>query len=141
MKEYFAMNISKGILCTVDFSETSEDTVKWAVSLAKELNCPLTILYTYRLTRKFNEDVVAYKKKMEQQAIEKFKRWELLFLKSSGVPYTLKAEIGFITDRVEDHKRKNAVSFLVMDKKMSTNNRETFNDLVEHVNVPVVIVP
>lgn len=135
------MNMSKGILCTVDFSDSSEDTVKWAVSLAKELNCSLTILYTYRLTKKNDEDVVAYKKKMEQQAIEKFKRWESLFLKSSGVRYTLKVEIGFMTDRVEDHTRKNAVSFLVMDKRMSSDNRETFNDLVEHMNVPVVIVP
>lgn len=128
-------------MCTVDFSETSEETVKWAVSLAKELNCSLTILYTYRLTKKFNEDVVAYKKRMEQQAVEKFERWESLFLRPSGVRYTLKAEIGFMSDRVEDHTRKNAVSFLVMDKKMSTDNRETFNELVEHMNVPLVIVP
>ncbi len=133
--------MSNGILCTVDFSRGSEDAVKWAISLATQLGCALTILYTYRLTKNIEGDVVAYKKKIEREAADKFAKWETELLKPAGIKYKFKIEIGFMADRVEDHAKKNAVSFLVMDRNMSKQNRETFNDLVEHVNVPLVIVP
>jgi hypothetical protein len=52
-----------------------------------------------------------------------------------------KIEIGFVDDRIEEHTKNNKISFLVMGKNMSIRNKESFDELVENLQAPLVIVP
>lgn len=133
--------MTKGILCTIDFTQASKEALAWAVQLAHELHSSLTILYTYRLTRNINGEAAVWKKKLEEEAQQKFAVLEKEVLAGKDVAYEFKVEVGFVADRVEEYARKNSISFLVMDKNMSTKSRETFDEIVEQMRVPLVIVP
>jgi nucleotide-binding universal stress UspA family protein len=133
--------MTRNILCTTDFSEPSKRALAWAIDFSKEEGSNLTILYTYRLTRQAAEELVAWKKKVEEEANKKFKAFESEFLKDIGIKYEFKIEVGFVADRIEDHAKKNPLRFLVIDKAMCARNKETFDDLIENLNVPVVIIP
>jgi nucleotide-binding universal stress UspA family protein len=133
--------MTKGIICTIDFSESSKSALRWSVSLAKLLKTRLTILYTYRLLNSHNGEAVEFRKKIEENARQKFSSFEKEVLEDCGVKYEFKIEVGFISNRVKDHVKKNGVSFLVMGNKMNSTNKESFDELAENLQVPLVIVP
>lgn len=135
------MEKPKTIICSVDFSDSSKHALQWAVAIAQQLNVHLTVLYTFRLVRSQHEEVLQMKKKMEDDAIQNFLAWEKELLTGKEIAYDFKTEVGFITDRVEDHARKNLIGFLVMGKNSSTSSKESFDDLIGHIDVPLVIVP
>lgn len=135
-------SMSNSILCVIDFSNSSRKALEWAVMSATSNQSHLTILFPYRLTRlPFGESAVAMKRKIEEEANKNFGVLETEFLKGSKVSYDFKTEVGFLSDRVEEHAKRNPLSFVVIDKNVRSINRESFDDLVEHANVPVVIVP
>lgn len=133
--------VSPKVLCTVDFSNPSIQALKWAVQFSRDTGCDLAILYSYRLTRRMNEDIISSKKKIEQEALRHFSDFENEFLKNVNLTYEFKVEIGFIADRVEDFAKKNALSFIVMDKVLCTRSRDTFDELLEQTGVPLIIIP
>jgi nucleotide-binding universal stress UspA family protein len=133
--------MTKGILCSIDFSESSKEALRWSVSLAKLLNSNLTILHTYRLLNSHNGEVVELKKKIEENAIKNFALLEKELLAGEGIQYNFKVEVGFVSNRVKDYAKKNGVSFLVMGNKMNSNNKESFDELAQNVHVPLVIIP
>ncbi|MFZ6010807.1 MAG: universal stress protein, partial [Bacteroidota bacterium] len=134
-------DMTKGILCTIDFSESSKDALKLAVSLAKLLNTHLTIIYPYRLVNSHNGEATEFKKQAEENAMKQFSSLEKQILFDSGVRYDFKIEVGFLSNRVKDHAKKNGLSFLVMGNKMNVTNNESFDELAESIQVPLVIVP
>lgn len=134
-------DMNKGVLCTIDFSESSMDALRMAMSLAQLLKSPLTILYPYRLLNTHNGEATDLKKKIEENAMRSFATLEKDILYGSGVSYEFKIEVGFISDRVKDYAKKNSVSFLVMGNKMNLSNKESFDELAEHLQMPLVIVP
>jgi hypothetical protein len=129
------------ILCTIDFSESSRDVLKYAVNLSKQFKSHITVLYTYRLFSSQNGALSELRKKMEENAKENFIILEKEILSGSGVSYDFKAEIGFVSNRVEEYAKKNGVSFLVMGKKMNGSSKESFDELAENLQVPLLIVP
>jgi hypothetical protein len=132
--------MTDGILCTIDFTDSSKKALNWSVKLCKKLKCHLTVLYTYRLFKQ-NGEAIPLKKQMEEEAVKNFALLEKEILAGKGVGYDFKMEVGFIDDRIEEHARKNKLSFLVMDKGMSLRNKESFDDLVKQLEIPLVIVP
>jgi nucleotide-binding universal stress UspA family protein len=132
--------MNNAILCTIDFSEPSKEVLKYAVNLAKQFNSHITILYTYRLLNS-NGELVEIKRKIEEQAKQSFAVLENEVLKGSGVSYDFKIEVGFVSNRVREYAKKNGVSFLVMGKKMNGSSKESFDELAENIQVPLVIVP
>lgn len=133
--------MTKGIICTIDFSESSKEALRWSVTLAKLLKTNLTILYTYRLLNPYDGEAVEFRKNIEENARQKFSCLEKEVLDGSGVKYEFKIEIGFISNRVKDHAKKNGVSFLVVGGKMNSTDKESFDELVENIHVPLMIVP
>ena len=132
--------MTSGILCATDFSSSSTDALKWSIGLAQKLHCHLTLLHTFRLY-KHNGEAVALKKEMEREALDKFKVLEHELLTSAGIPYDFKSEVGFMAHRVGDHTKRNEIGFLVIGKSMTVHNREAFDELVDALKVPLVIVP
>jgi hypothetical protein len=131
----------RSILCTIDFSQSSRQVVRWSVTLARELQAHLTLLYTYRLVHVKGQNALQLKKKMEDDALQNFGSLEKEMLTGTGISYDFKSEVGFIADRVEDHVKKNAIDFLVMNKNISEESKEAFEELVEHLQIPMIIVP
>jgi nucleotide-binding universal stress UspA family protein len=133
--------VQKKVLCAIDFSNPSHQALKWAVDFSRSIGCNLAVLYSYRLTRRLNEDILALKKRIELEALDHFSQFESEYLSNANLTYEFKVEIGFIADRVEDFANKNSISFIVMDKTVYTRTRETFDELLELANVPIIIVP
>jgi nucleotide-binding universal stress UspA family protein len=131
----------KGILCTVDFSESSKEAFQWAVAIAKELKLHLTVLYAYRLVSTASSEGVELKNQIENDARQQFSELEGEVLKNSGVSYDFKTEVGFVSNRVKDHVKKNGLSFWVMGNHMNSINKESIDELASNIKVPLVIVP
>jgi hypothetical protein len=132
--------MTKGILCAIDFSTASADALRWSINLAQRLSVPLTVLYTYRLF-KHNGEAVALKKQMEADAARNFSIVEKEMLKDKGIKYEFRSEIGFVDDRIAEHIKNNEVSFLVIDRGLSARSKESLEDFIGNVQIPLVIVP
>ena len=132
--------MTNGILCTTDFSDSSKEALKLSINLAKKLDSHLTILFTYRLFKQ-NMELIAMKRKIEDEAAKNFNALEKELLAGKGISYDFKTEIGFVDDRIEDHAKKNKTSFLVMDRNTNTKNKETFDELVAQLRIPLILVP
>jgi hypothetical protein len=130
------------ILCVIDFSDSSRNTLQWAITKAYKLKTHLTILFPYRLTRPPNgKSIASMKKEIEDEAILSFKSFEKDLLLDKGISYDFKSEVGFVGDRVDDHIKNNEIKFLVIDKNMRFDNKESFDYLVDRSQIPLVIVP
>ncbi len=134
-------DLKKEIICTVDFSESSKEALKWSVSLATLLRSHLTILFTYRLMNSHDEEAVETKKKIEEAAFQKFIALKKDVLEGHDISYDFKVEVGFVSNRVKHYAIKHGVSFLVMGNKMNSINKESFDELAESLQVPLVIIP
>jgi hypothetical protein len=128
------------ILCTLDFSDSSQNALRLGIMLAKQLNAHLTLLYTFRLIKMPLNEAVGYKNKMELEAINNFSIVEKDYLKDSGLTYDFKSEVGFMAHRVEELIRKQHIDFLILDKKLPGNS-ETLDELISKVSIPMVLVP
>lgn len=133
-------NMARDILCAIDFSETSRDSLRWSVDFAKKSHQHLTVLFAYRLNRSANEAIEA-KRRIEHEAKVRFAQLESELLQNQGITYDFKVEVGFVSDRVEWHVRTRPIALLVMDKDISISNRELLDELVSRIEVPLVIVP
>lgn len=81
------------------------------------------------------------KKVIEDEARQKFQAIEKEYLAKTGIAYDFKIEIGFVSDRIEDHAKNNALNFVVMDKHVRANSNETIEELIERVHVPILLIP
>lgn len=134
--------MSASILCVIDFSASSRKALQWAVSNARTHKSHLTVLYPYRLTRaQYGESAIAMRKKIEDEAQKNFGILEQDLLLDKKISYDFKTEVGFIADRVEEFTKNHPINFLVIDKNIRATNKESFDDLVENMQVPLVIIP
>lgn len=131
----------KTILCTIDFSPSTGQSLEWAVMMARQLRAHLSILYTYRLIQPRSGEIVHLKKDIEQEARKNFEALEKQYLSAEDISYDFKIEVGFVSDRIEDHAKKNTLDFVVINKTMHTNSPESFDELMGHVHVPLLVVP
>ncbi|HEY0652883.1 MAG TPA: universal stress protein [Chryseosolibacter sp.] len=135
------MKTNDGILCLIDFSDSSKETLEWAVSLAQQMKKRLTILYTYRLVNSRDRDLLEMRKQIEETARQQFVSLEQDVLKNSGVKYDFVIEIGFAIHRVREYAKKNGLSVLVMGKKVEQVKTEPIEEFAESVHVPLFLVP
>src|SRR5579871_5189293 len=97
---------TQSILCVIDFSESSVHALQWAINLGLKFDAHVTIVHPYRLNHSNKEeDMVAIKKTIDQDAALNFNRIASPILKDSAISYDFRPEVGFITDRVHEHIR------------------------------------
>ena len=131
--------MSRKILCVIDFSESTEEILRYSTQLAKKLNLALTVLYAYRLVQAWEGRAVETKKQIEKEALNKFHELEKNIL-DAGVTYDFKIEVGFVDDRIKDFTKKNDLSHLVVDKKLNDIYGQSFEEIVSQNKNPLVIV-
>ena len=101
----------------------------------------MTVLYPYRLTRlPINESALMLRKKIEDEAVKNFEVLENKLLKRCNVSYDFRTEVGFLSDRVKEYVKEQPINFGVIARNMKSTNKESFDDLMETTDVPVVIV-
>lgn len=133
--------LNDDILCVIDFSETSAQSLKSAVFLAEQFDAQLTVLYPYRLNQiEKIEDMSQTKKNMELAAAEDFKKISGEYLRGSCVVCNFKPEVGFLTDRIYAHTRKNKTGLIVVSKRLIVNNKEGFLEMADQVKAPLLLV-
>jgi nucleotide-binding universal stress UspA family protein len=128
-------------LCTIDFSDASKNVLNCAVQLSKQSNSHITVLYAYRFLAGQGEEPLEARKRIEANAKQKFLALERDILLRSGISYDFKIEVGFVSNRVKEYAKANGVNYLVMGNTMNATSRESFDELVEKIHIPLVIVP
>ena len=113
----------------------------WGIQLARQLNAHLTILYTYRLIQYRTGEALQLKRDIEASASHQFALLEKELLENKGISYDFKVEIGFVADRVEDYAKKNSLNFLVTNRNLHNAGKEFIDEIVEHIQVPLLVVP
>ncbi|HEY5823099.1 MAG TPA: universal stress protein [Cyclobacteriaceae bacterium] len=129
------------ILCLIDFSESSTRALQWAVQMADIQHAHVTVLHVFRLLKSKNGEALLMKKAKEAEANSHFVELERSLLLNKKISYDFKTEVGFINDRIDDYTSKNAIQFLVIDKSLTECNRESFDELLKNVQIPMVIIP
>ncbi len=132
---------AKNILCTLDFSDSTDQAMEWGILMARQLKAHLTFLYTFRLIQSNSGELMKLKHTMEDEARKKFELLEKKYLQDKKISYDFQIEIGFISDRIEDHASKNNLNFVVLGKRNNANDHETLQELVDHIHVPMLLLP
>lgn len=128
------------LLYITDFSDASIQALHWAIPEAQKHHLHISVLYPYRLDQVRKKDnAILSKKDMDLDASEKFERLVEGVLKNSRLTYDFHSEVGFLRDRIAEHARRNNVVMLVMGKGQVAE--ESFPELVQELNIPLVIVP
>jgi len=133
------------ILCAIDFSDSSIQVLKYAVWFAECSKTHLTVLFSYRLIHTGQkEGVVGFKRKMEEEAVQKFKELERKFIKQN-ISHGFIAEIGFLSDNIESYARKSPISLLVLSRSvyysLNDHNGLSFDEFLNSAKVPLLVVP
>lgn len=131
----------KTILCAIDFSESSGLAIEWGLKMAQHIRAHLSIRYAYRLVQSRGGDVVHLKRSIEEEARQKFLPIEHDYLIGKGVSYDFEIEVGFVSDRIGDYAKKNNLNMIIMDKHVNTHSGETFEELMNILRVPMLLIP
>ncbi len=131
------------VLCVIDFSEASKEALKSAIFMADQFGTALTVLYPYRLNQldHHGATVMETKLNMDLAASENFKKIAGPLLDGSKVSWDFRPEVGFFNDRIYAYAKKNKVGLLIISKRLVTNNKEGFMEMMDQLQTPVLVVP
>lgn len=128
----------------IDLSDSSAKVLQWAAEEALDHKADLLVVYTYRLKGlKENDQKIALKKQLEQEAYENFAKLKASLPILDKVSYTFSPEVGFETDRLEAHMLKQPIRMMVLSNviaKVGELHNE-WTEFISRLTVPVVLVP
>jgi hypothetical protein len=126
----------------MDFSEQSTKAMKEVFGTAKKLGAHLTFIYPYRLdVSGKREDAVQTKRNVDLKAAKDFEKIAQDLFKGEEITYNFCSEVGFIHDRIEEHARKKNILFAAIQKKFALSKKDVFQELIEKIEVPLMIIP
>jgi hypothetical protein len=130
------------ILCISDFSDIDMNALPWAIAKAGIMQLHLSILFAFRLPGSHDrENILQMKKKFQEDATERFKKIEKDFFTATKVPHEFNSEIGFAYDRIKDKLKNGTIDCVVTDRSYYEKNKDCFDQVMEKLSLPVVIVP
>ncbi|MDL5048871.1 hypothetical protein QQ054_22925 [Oscillatoria amoena NRMC-F 0135] len=112
------------VLCALDFSETSPLVLKTAVDLTMHYQTRLVALYAYRIQPE-SEAIADYRQTKVKKAHDQFALLESKLGLNGSVPYEFRAEVGFLSDRIESWIKKKPDSFSGARTKSGGGNQRT----------------
>lgn len=132
------------VLCVIDLTPASVSVLGVAAGLANRFQAPLTVLYPYRIMP-HKDPIADYRKSLLQKAQNDFTELERKLHLNGSLQYEFRAEVGFLSDRVEAFFRQHPVLFVVMSEKMALEHNESglnsLQELMNRIPVPVLVVP
>lgn len=136
----------KDILCVVDFSMSSLNAMAFAFEMAGRTKGNVIVLFCYRLMAALHdEETASRKRKIEEEALMKFKEFEKEHLAGKRLSYKFVMESGFPHYRIEMFLEKNPARLLVLGSSVAQNFDEYksvgFEKFAKSSKIPVVLVP
>lgn len=132
------------VLCAIDFSAASSSVLTVAAALAEQCRTQLIVLYTYRIFPQ-SETIADYRKTILKKAHDDFELLEKKLKLNGTIPYEFRAEVGFLSDRIESYMKLNRAKFIVVGRKlafeMSEHKGTSLQEFIDHAGVPFLIVP
>lgn len=128
----------------IDLTPESQKVLQWAAEDALDHGMHLIILYTYRLkAQRDGEQKAALKKRLEQEAYERFDKLKATVNALTKVPYTFAVEVGFETDRLEANLQNRNIRWMVLSKDIAKAGElhHDWNEFMARSTVPVVLIP
>lgn len=131
------------ILCAFNLGEEADEVVKSAGALGATLKLPIMLLCSYRLIQsKGSEEVQVIKKRYEALAAEKLKQ---ISKTQPSVKQSFRAEIGFLSDRIESFLKTEKVKYLVVGTETVAAIHEqkglSLKEFIDKIRVPALVVP
>jgi hypothetical protein len=131
------------ILCAFNLGEEADEAVKNAGALGALLNLPIMLLCSYRLIQsKGGEEVQVIKKRYETLAAEKLKQ---ISKSQPAVKQCFRAEIGFLSDRIESFLKTEKVKYLVVGTETVATIYDqkglTIKEFIDKIQVPALVIP
>lgn len=134
------MSSFKNILFPINGEKPALD---YAIMMAKKSNARLHILQTYRLTddrKRIQQDPKSAKDSLHQAILNQFDENYRRTLERSGLDFTFKAEIGFLTDRILTTIAQENIDMLLITKFYS-NKDDNIIERISEVDIPVMLIP
>ena len=136
----------KKILCVVDFAESTGKVLEVATRIAKAYDAHLIVLFPYRLIDYgYRGDIPSLKTKLEREAKEKFFDLKNKIPAMQEVSCEFQAEIGFISDRVSAHVRRNDLDMVIIGQQQNNLGTDSkgynLHELISSSKLPFVVVP
>lgn len=132
------------VLCVIDLTPASVAVLGVAAAMANRFKAPLTVLYPYRIMPD-KEPIADYRKSLLQKAQHDFSELEQKLHLNGSLQYEFRAEVGFLSDRVEAFFRQHPVFLVVMGEKMALELNESglnsLQELMKRIPTPVLVVP
>lgn len=134
------------ILCVIDLSDSTVKVLEIAARMAYAYKSQLTILFPYRLINKaFTDEISTLKRKLDQEAREKFQYMEKQVPALHLISYDFQPEIGFAIDRINSFVKRNEIDSVVIGQHQSDIINEVnpgaFQTLIKTSKLPFTIVP
>ncbi len=136
----------KDILCAVDFSPSSLQAMRWAFEQAGEMKASVVVLFCYRLVAAMDdEETFERKRRIEHEALRKFKEFERKYLTDQPVSYQFLMEAGYPHFRIEIFLQQNPVALLVVGSTVVPHFDEYgasgFDKFIRNLKVPLAVIP
>jgi hypothetical protein len=117
-----------------------------AATMAYAYKSHLTILFPYRLIdHGYNGEIFKLKLKLEEEAREKFHALKNRVALLGELSYDFLPEIGFSSDRISAHIRRNKVNSVVISQRqanaMNDANGMALQTLIASSKLPFTIIP
>lgn len=133
-------------MCVVDLTESSREVLEVASRMTLAYGDHLIVLYPYRLIDSgYKGDVPSLKRKLENEAKEKFAALKNSVSGLTNVTCEFQAEIGFVPDRIREHVRCSNIDMVIIgqqqDQQVDDSKVYNLHDLISTSKLPFVIVP
>jgi hypothetical protein len=133
------------ILCAIDFNDSSNHALRWAIQMANCSKASLTVQYSYRLIPGKSESVLGFRKKTEEEARQRYKEMITNVKDCNVTDSDFISEIGFYSDNIENFIRKNPVTMVIMSQTLCHTIYDhkglSSNDFIKGLSVPIMVIP
>jgi len=115
------MPLFKNILCPIDESPKSNETLRYAFEIARLSKCKLILLYAFRLDQdnlQLNKKKVELKEHIKESTEEKLAELKQRFNLNGEVDFEFHSEIGFLASRVLLKFRDHPIDLIILSKEL-----------------------
>lgn len=135
------------ILCVIDFSESAAKVWEVAARIACACRAHLIVLFPYRLIDYSHPggDGPSLKVKLETEARDRFRALKENTKGMEGVSCEFHLEIGFLTDRINAHVKRNNIDMIIIGQHHTSPASDfrgiNMQTVMSDSKIPFVIVP
>ena len=118
---YHFMPLFKNILCPIDESLNSYETLRYAFEMAKLSKGKLIPLYAFRLdqnNRERNKKSVELKERIKTSTHQKLQELKSKFNLDDEVEFEFHSEIGFLASRVLMKFKEHPIDLIILSKEL-----------------------